>query len=120
MYAVEVGHWLLPQEQANQLREYLLRGGFLMVDDFHGSEAVSRLRDAGSMLNEWETFVSSMSSASFPTGPIEDIPNSDPIFHTLYDLNDRFQVPAGRAVLRIRHHLRERSVRQGPALALHP
>ena len=33
MYAVEVGHWLLPQEQANQLREYLLRGGFLMVDD---------------------------------------------------------------------------------------
>lgn len=38
MYAVEVGHWLLPQDQANQLREYLLRGGFLMVDDFHGSE----------------------------------------------------------------------------------
>src|SRR5215469_7036153 len=35
MYAVEVGHWRLPDEQAQQLREYLLRGGFLMVDDFH-------------------------------------------------------------------------------------
>ena len=37
MYAVEVGHWMLPPEQAAQLREFLLRGGFLMVDDFHGS-----------------------------------------------------------------------------------
>ena len=38
LYAVEVGHWQLPQDQADQLRDYLLRGGFLMVDDFHGSE----------------------------------------------------------------------------------
>src|SRR6202167_183899 len=36
MYAVEVGHWVLPDDQAAQLREFLLRGGFLMVDDFHG------------------------------------------------------------------------------------
>src|SRR5579862_7473757 len=36
-YAVEVGHWELPDKEAAQLREYLLRGGFLMVDDFHGS-----------------------------------------------------------------------------------
>ena len=38
MYAVEVGHWNLPNDQAAQLREFLLRGGFLMVDDFHGSD----------------------------------------------------------------------------------
>ena len=38
MYAVEVGHWDLPDKQAAQLREFLLRGGFLMVDDFHGDE----------------------------------------------------------------------------------
>src|SRR5882757_5921283 len=47
MYAVEVGHWDLPDNQAKQLREYLLRGGFLMVDDFHGTR-------------EWETFVRSL------------------------------------------------------------
>src|SRR4029078_7622244 len=35
-YGVEVGHWELPLEQAHQLRDYLQRGGFLMVDDFHG------------------------------------------------------------------------------------
>lgn len=89
MYAVEVGHWLLPQDQANQLREYLLRGGFLMVDDFHGSEPY---QDFLGPLNEWETFVNSMRRV-FPDRPIEDIPSDDPIFHTLYNLDDRFQVP---------------------------
>src|SRR5580692_1872297 len=45
LYAVEVGHWLLPNDQAKQLREFLLRGGFLMVDDFHGTD-------------EWNVFTS--------------------------------------------------------------
>src|SRR5215467_1252175 len=35
LYAVEVGHWDLSETQSKGLREYLLRGGFLMVDDFH-------------------------------------------------------------------------------------
>jgi hypothetical protein len=78
MYAVEVGHWLLPQEQANQLREYLLRGGFLMVDDFHGSELWPDYATR-EPLNEWETFVHSMRLV-FPDRPIEEIPNDDPIF----------------------------------------
>src|SRR5258706_7961252 len=31
MYAVEVGHWALPDDQVAQLRDFLQRGGFLMV-----------------------------------------------------------------------------------------
>ena len=85
LYAVEVGHCSLPDAQAAQLREYLLRGGFLMVDDFHGSEEYRGL-------NEWEVFTASMSKV-FPDRHIVDIENSDPIFHTIYDLDDRFQVP---------------------------
>jgi Domain of unknown function (DUF4159) len=94
MYAVEVGHWLLPQDQANQLREYLLRGGFLMVDDFHGSEPYP---DYATLepLNEWETFVNSIRRV-FPDSQIEDIPDNDPIFHTLNDLDERFQVPGAQ------------------------
>src|ERR1017187_4231889 len=53
MYGVEVGHWDLPDDQAKQLREFLLRGGFLMVDDFHGSEPY---HNVGS---EWGVFVAS-------------------------------------------------------------
>jgi hypothetical protein len=91
LYAVEVGHWDLPEEQAAQLREFLLRGGFLMVDDFHGSDA----RDHEQGINEWEIFTASLSRV-FPDRPIEDIPDNDPIFHTISDLTDRFQVPGAQ------------------------
>jgi hypothetical protein len=79
LYAVEVGKWDLTDSQAAQLREYLLRGGFLMVDDFHGSQ-------------EWTVFVESMRRV-FPDRPIVDIPNDDPIFHTFWDLEERQQIP---------------------------
>jgi hypothetical protein len=82
MYAVEVGHWLLPDDQAKQLGEYLNRGGFLMVDDFHGDR-------------EWSIFVQSMQRA-LPGREIVDLPDKDPIFHTIYDLSDRFQVPGAQ------------------------
>ena len=86
MYAVEVGHWALPDDQAAQLREFLLRGGFLMVDDFHGDEPYHNV------VSEWQVFLASMTKV-FPDRPIEDLENSNPIFHTVYDLDDRFQVP---------------------------
>jgi hypothetical protein len=35
LYVVEPGHWDLSDAQAAKLRDYLLRGGFLMTDDFH-------------------------------------------------------------------------------------
>jgi hypothetical protein len=85
MYAVEVGHWALPDDQAARLREFLLRGGFLMVDDFHGDQPYHNVP------SEWRVFLASMNKV-FPDRQIEDIPNSDQIFHTIYDLNDRFQV----------------------------
>jgi hypothetical protein len=88
LYGVEVGHWLLPDDQAAQLRDFLLRGGFLMVDDFHGEEPYRGVR-------EWDTFTHSMRKV-FPDRPIEDIPDGDPIFHTLYDLQERFQVPGAQ------------------------
>ena len=94
-YGVEVGHWKLPADQAGQLREYLLRGGFLMVDDFHGSNAQDHAANDGEYINEWQNFTDSLSLV-FPDRPVQDIPDSDPIFHTLYDLQDRFQVPGAQ------------------------
>ncbi len=88
VYGVEVGHWQLPDDQAAQFRQFLLRGGFFMCDDFHGSQEW----DGG---NEWDVFTESMNKV-FPDRLIEDIPNNDPIFHVLYDLNDRFQVPGAQ------------------------
>jgi hypothetical protein len=86
LYGVEVGHWELTELQAKRLREYLLRGGFFMCDDFHGSF-------------EWEVFVASMKRV-FPDRQIVDIDDRDQIFHVLYDLQDRIQVPGEGAWLR--------------------
>ena len=82
MYAVEVGQWDLNDALAAKLREYLSRGGFLMVDDFHGTY-------------EWANFMVSMQRV-FPDRPVVDIPNADAIFHTVFDLNDRYQVPGAQ------------------------
>src|SRR5580700_4274433 len=38
LYAVQTGSWQLTDAQAKGLREYLLRGGFFMCDDFWGDE----------------------------------------------------------------------------------
>jgi hypothetical protein len=82
LYGVEVGHWDLTDAQAAKLREYLLRGGFFMCDDFHGTR-------------EWEVFTAGMRRV-FPDRPIVDIDDADPIFHTIYDLSDRYQVPGAQ------------------------
>jgi hypothetical protein len=79
IYVVEPGTWDLSENQAKVLREYLLRGGFVMTDDFHG-------------LDDWSIFVESMSRV-FPDRQILELPASNPIFHTLWDLDERFQVP---------------------------
>ena len=65
--------------QIAKFREFLLRGGFFMCDDFHGTD-------------EWNVFIASMNKV-LPDRPIVDLPNDDPIFHTVYDLDDRYQVP---------------------------
>src|SRR6185369_1359295 len=61
LYAVEVGHWGISPEQGKKLREYLDRGGFLMVDDFHGSR-------------EWEIFMMGLQQI-FPDRHVVDLPN---------------------------------------------
>ena len=79
LYGVEVGHWNPTEVQAAKLREFLLRGGFFMCDDFHGAI-------------EWEVFSAGMRKV-FPDRPIVNIDDSDPIFHTIYNLERRYQVP---------------------------
>jgi hypothetical protein len=89
LYAVEVGRWHLDDREAARLREYLERGGFLMVDDFHG-------------LDQWEGFMESFQRV-FPDREVVPIPEAHEVFHVLYDLNqkvqDKFQIP-GIAALR--------------------
>jgi hypothetical protein len=82
LYAVQVGEWGLTEAQARKLRDYLLRGGFFMADDCHGSEEQAYFEKTMKMV--------------FPERKLVDIPSDDPIFHTLFDLDDRFQIPGAQ------------------------
>jgi hypothetical protein len=79
LYAVRPGEWELTDAQAKKFHEFLDRGGFFMTDDFWGSF-------------EWGVFMRSMSKV-MPGKQPADIADDDPIFHTLYDLKDRYQIP---------------------------
>ena len=46
MVAGEMGDWKLTDAQAKTLREYLLRGGFLYMDDFWGAEEYARFDES--------------------------------------------------------------------------
>jgi hypothetical protein len=82
LYAVEVGHWELTDQMVAKFREFLDRGGFFMCDDFHGTK-------------EWEVFLHSFKKI-LPDREIVDIPIDDPINHTVYDINERYQVPGAQ------------------------
>jgi hypothetical protein len=84
--AGEMGDWKLTDAQAAKLREFLLRGGFLMLDDFWGTE-------------EWDRFNESMRRV-FPDRPIVEIDSGDAIFHTIYNLDDRYQIAGEWALAR--------------------
>ncbi len=84
VYAVQVANWTFTDAEAKRLREYLLKGGFLMVDDFHGTI-------------DWQRFMAGMRQV-LPNRPIEELSDNDEIFHVLFDLSHRFQVPGEQYV----------------------
>jgi hypothetical protein len=81
-YATQVGYWNLSDAEVGRLREYLLRGGFLVVDDFWG-------------MDEWVVFRDSMERV-FPGRPILEISTADPMMRVLYDIGECVTVPGLR------------------------
>ena len=83
IYATQTGWWGLTDAEIVRLREYLLRGGYLVVDDFWGSD--------------WELFRETMERV-LPNRPITDIAESDSVMHVLYDIQekDRTFIPGTR------------------------
>ncbi len=74
--------WNLTENEAARLREYLLRGGFLLSDDTHGDY-------------EWESLARGLEMI-LPGRPIEDLKSGDEIFHVMYDLDEKFQIHGTR------------------------
>ena len=73
-------------EEVKCLRTYLLNGGFLFVTDFWGED-------------EWSDFYNQMKRV-FPDREPVDLPLEHPIFHCVFDLKAKPQVPSIEAAMR--------------------
>jgi hypothetical protein len=80
LYMLEVGYMQLRQGEVDGLRDYLLSGGFLFVDDFWGSR-------------EWLNFEEQMRRV-LPEYTIEELPLEHPVFRTFYEIREILQVPS--------------------------
>ena len=75
------GSMELSDDEVASLRDYLMRGGFIWVDDFWGT-------------SQWEQWESQIARVLPPNEfPIIDLPITHPIMHMLYDVKDFMQVP---------------------------
>ncbi len=82
LYVTQAGYWDLSDEEVARLREYLLRGGFLMADDFWGE-------------GELEAFTAAMSRV-FPDRPLVDLHGEDAVLHVVFSINEAVQIPGLR------------------------
>lgn len=73
IYACEIGYLTLSDAEVENLREYLLRGGFLIVDDFRWGM-------------EWRNWVREIRRV-LPDNPLRRIPMEHPIFHCFFELD---------------------------------
>lgn len=79
LYIVEPGRMHLAEEEVVALRRHLLNGGFLMFDDFWGER-------------EWKALASELHRI-FPDREPQELPLDHPIFHCVFDLKKKPQVP---------------------------
>lgn len=87
LFAQQVGqgYWDPSDEEAARLREYLLKGGFLVIDDFHSER-------------EWPIMERAMRKVLPEHSIVTLDPSRDEIFHALYDLDALTQIPGERHV----------------------
>jgi hypothetical protein len=78
--ASDAGTIGIREDEAERLRIYLLKGGFLWADDFWGSAA-------------WDHWESQIARVLPPSEyPIEDVDMSDPLLHSLFEVKEIPQI----------------------------
>jgi hypothetical protein len=77
-YMAEPDYWTMNDKEAAALRAYILKGGFVIFDDFRDD---NRNGYAG-----WNNFVAQMQRV-IPNGRFLDLDPSFPIFHSFFEIN---------------------------------
>ena len=83
-YLSEPGGWVPNDKEALALRNYLAKGGFVIVDDF----------DGGSMNRDWYHFVEQVKRVA-PDLRLMEVPNTHPIFDSFFRIDLKALVSYG-------------------------
>ncbi len=86
IYVCEPGSMILSDDEVKALRRYLLNGGFMMVDDFWADR-------------EYDNFAFELERV-FPNKKLQELPLDHDIFHCVYDLKEKPQIPSINAAIR--------------------
>lgn len=84
LLAISVGDWRLTQAQADRLRQYFDRGGFLLADDFHNER-------------EWANFMAGLRMID-PAAEVVELDASHPVFHSMFEMQELIRVPGANVV----------------------
>jgi hypothetical protein len=94
-YMTEAGYWTMTDKEAAGLRAYLLKGGFVIFDDFRND-----FRGSG---GGWQNFEANMKRV-LPEARFYDIDVTHPVFHSFFEINSFDVIPQaygnGRPVFR--------------------
>ena len=85
-YIIEVGWWTLTDREAAALRAYILKGGFVIVDDFK-MPGWRGIPGGG-----WEPFAENMKRV-LPEARFFEMQASHPIFHAFFEINQLDNFP---------------------------
>jgi hypothetical protein len=80
IYMVEPGSLYLSDQEVTALRNYLLNGGFLWLDDFWGEE-------------EWENVAYEMKRV-FPNREFVELPITNQLYRCVFDITAKRQIPS--------------------------
>ncbi len=87
LYLCEPGYWLTDEEEIENLRAYLARGGFIIIDDFHDQ------RDPEQRGPQWDNFYHNFKQV-FPDREPVELDRSHPIWSIYYDIDPEEAVSA--------------------------
>ncbi|MEQ1905278.1 MAG: DUF4159 domain-containing protein [Pirellulaceae bacterium] len=99
VYLIEPGHMALTEDEVLGMRKYLLRGGFMMIDDFWGEW-------------EYETLALNLKRV-FPDRTPQELPIEHEIFNIVYTLKEKPMVPS------IHHYYRGMRTERRDAMEAH-
>jgi len=84
LYMAEPGYWTMNDSEAAALRAHLLKGGFIIFDDFGNGPRRNP--------NDWGNLEQQMTRV-FPELHWIDVPDEHPVFHTFYEIADPAHIP---------------------------